>query len=33
MTTMSLNVALYDFLARAKTGLHIAPVPEAFDPD
>lgn len=33
MTTMSLNAALSDFLARAKTGLHIAPVPEAFDPD
>lgn len=27
------NPMLTDFMARAKTGLHIAPVPESFDPD
>lgn len=33
MNTLVANPMLSDFITRAKTGLHIAPVPRAFDPD
>lgn len=33
MNSIFANPTLTDFVERAKTGLHIAPVPESFDPD
>lgn len=33
MNLMFENPTLADFVGRAKTGLHIAPVPQSFDPD